>query len=254
MHNAAIATGVLPDNGKKHLLTVDLAPSEGRGHRFEPCRARHFAFYSDSYLGPPTLKLRTNAARRGFPFLGETPRNGISSRKRGRVKMGSTFQVARCFTQSLLALGRFSESLKQGYRCYTATTTVLMRVPYRRFPNRTSGNGGTFPAPDFPHCVANRPEMRLPDRRICWHLGTAFRQIELEVPIRPVDRITRRALPVLCAQTAALCGLRAASLQRFALIVTRLTLPDFHHSGSSSIQTMIVMRPSSSSSAGNSDS
>ena len=86
-------------------------------------------------------------AGREFAFLGKTPRNGISSRKRARVKMGSTVLAARYFTQSLAALGRFSESLKQGCRCYTATTTVLKGAPYRRFPIRTSGNEGTLSAP-----------------------------------------------------------------------------------------------------------
>jgi hypothetical protein len=62
-------------------------------------------------------------------------------------KRGSTAHAARWLAQSLSALGCFSESLKQGCRWYTATTTVLMRVPYRRFPNRTSGIGGTFSAP-----------------------------------------------------------------------------------------------------------
>ena len=169
------------------------------------------------------------------------------------MKRGSSAQAARCLAQSLSAVGCFSKTLRRVCRWYTATTTVLMRVPYRRFLNRTSGNGGKFPAPVFPHCVENRPEMRLPDRHICWHLGTAYRQIELEMPIRPVDRITRRALPVLCAQTVWLCGFRAASLQRYALVVTRLTSSDFHQSPSSSKLTMIVNRPSSPF-AGNSDS
>jgi hypothetical protein len=82
-----------------------------------------------------------------FAFLGKTPRNGISSRKRGQVKMGSTAQAARWLAQSLSALGCFSKTLRRICRWYTATTTVLMRVPYRRFPIRTSRNGGSFSAP-----------------------------------------------------------------------------------------------------------
>jgi hypothetical protein len=63
------------------------------------------------------------------------------------VKRGSTAQAARCFKQSLSALGCSSKTLRRVCRWYTATTTVLMRVPYRQFPIRTSGNGGTFSAP-----------------------------------------------------------------------------------------------------------
>ena len=92
-------------------------------------------------------QLHTIAARREFAFLSKKPRNGISSRKRGRVKMGSTAHAARWLAQSLSALGCFSKMLRRVCRWYTATTTVLTRVPYRRFPNRTSGNGGRFSAP-----------------------------------------------------------------------------------------------------------
>ncbi len=92
-------------------------------------------------------QLHTIAARREFAFLGKGPRNGISSRKRGRVKVGSTAQAARWLAQSLSALGCFSKMLRRVWRWYTATTTVLMRVPYRRFPLQTSGNRGTFSAP-----------------------------------------------------------------------------------------------------------
>ncbi len=67
----------------------------------------------------------------------------------------------------LSALGYFSETLKRGCRWYTATATVLMRLPYRRFPIRTSGNGGTFSAPVFPHFVANRPECTLTQHFAC---------------------------------------------------------------------------------------
>ena len=39
--------------------------------------------------------LHAITAGRESAFLGNTPRNGISSRKRGRVKVGSTAQAAR---------------------------------------------------------------------------------------------------------------------------------------------------------------
>lgn len=58
-----------------------------------------------------------------------------------------TAQAVRCIAQSLSALGCFSESLKRGCRWYTATTTVLMQVRYRRFTILTSRNRGRFSAP-----------------------------------------------------------------------------------------------------------
>jgi len=41
------------------------------------------------------------------------------------------------------------------------------------------------------------------------------------MPMRSVDCVTCRALADFPLQTAWLCGFRAASLQRFALVVTR---------------------------------
>ena len=133
------------------------------------------------------------------------PRNGISSRKRARVEMGSTVQAARYFSQSLSALGRFSESLKQGCRCYTATTTVLMGVPYR------------FCAGFLPHLGANRPQYSY-QQGVPWYSTSRG---PIAVPLRADRRITRRALPILHPETASLCSFSAASLQRFALAVTR---------------------------------
>jgi hypothetical protein len=71
------------------------------------------------------------------------------------------------------------------------------------------------------HFRVKRLEKRLPGRRICRHPDAVLRQVESAMQTRPVDHITRRALPVLPAETAWLCGFRAASLQRFALVVTR---------------------------------
>jgi hypothetical protein len=159
--------------------------------------------------------LHAITAGREFAFLGKTPRNGISSRKRARVKMGSTVQAARYFSQSLSELGRFSESLKQGCRCYTATTTVLMGVPYRRSPIRTSGNGGTSSAPVFSRIWAP----------IAHNTAISTSRGPIAVPLRADRRITRRALPILHPETASLCSFSAASLQRFALAVTRRGQP-----------------------------
>ena len=128
--------------------------------------------------------LHAITAGREFAFLGKTPRNGISSRKRARVKMGSTVQAARYFSQSLSALGRFSESLKQGCRCYTATTTVLMGVPYRRFPIRTSGNGGTFSAPGFSRIWAPIAHNTAINRE---YPGTALRVVQSPSRCVPTD-------------------------------------------------------------------
>ena len=56
-----------------------------------------------------------------------------------------------------------------GCRWYTATTTVLMQVLYRRFPIRTSGNRGTLSAPVSPR-ISSRfaPECTRP-QRVPWH-------------------------------------------------------------------------------------
>ena len=64
-----------------------------------------------------------------------------------------------------------------------------------------------------PNAVILTKPMRAFWRSIC--------QVESACRTRPVRRITRRALPVLHAETASLCGLSAASLQRYALVVTR---------------------------------
>jgi len=163
---------------------------------------------------PPTVKLRTNAPRREFAFLGKTPRNGISSRKRGRVKRGSTAHAARCLSQSLSALGCFSETLKRGvplvYRNDDGVdTSTLPPIPY---PDQRKP-GQAFCPGFFPHFAADRPEcslqqgVPLPGRII----GAEAR--------RP--SVTRLELSDLPAHTASLCGFRAASLQRCALVVTR---------------------------------
>ena len=102
----------------------------------------------------------------------------------------------------------------------------------------------------FPHFVANRPEYSY-QQEVPWH-SILPAQVGGAGEFR--SRITCRALPVLHAETAWLCGFGAASLQRYALVVTRLTSSDFHHSSSSSILTVTVSMRSSLSSAGNSDS
>jgi len=127
-----------------------------------------------------------------------------------------------------------------------------MQVPYRRFSIRTSGNGGTSLAP-----VSSRISSQIAPE-CCYQQEVRWYSISLAVGRRSPSarrwphhsRGTRGNRPDL----APLLVQSAASLQRYALVVTRLTSSDLHHSGSSSVRTVIAIWPSPSLFAGDSDS
>jgi len=78
--------------------------------------------------------------------------------------------------------------------------------------------GHVFSPSFFLYFVADRPEYGY-QQKVPWQSNLAA-QVGGSGQSR--SRITRRSLPVLHAETARLCGFRAASLQRYALVVTRL--------------------------------
>ena len=133
--------------------------------------------------------------------------------------MGSTAQAARCFTQSLSALGCFSETLKRGCRWYTATTTVLMRVTLPPIPYPDQWKPGQVFCPGFfPHFVANRPECDR-QRRIPWYSTSPDRSRRARCAPLDVSLAGHLRFCLLRPLSCAVSG--AASLQRYALVVTR---------------------------------
>jgi hypothetical protein len=81
--------------------------------------------------------------------------------------------------------------------------------------------GHVFCAGFLPNLGANRPEYSY-EQGVPWY-STSLGPIA--VPLRADRRITRRALLILHPETASLCSFSAASLQRFALAVTRRGQP-----------------------------